>query len=146
MLRRDPLDRPRWELDSPASFFRCGSTCALAALRRGPTCSGAIPLTTAPNDQALTANRLRDFSELGVGRYVVSEPLLRGAAPTARNRRCRCCRVAARSWLRPPTADCLGVLRRRSAAEARPVAAPGRHCLLSEIVVPQSMITGQGCR
>jgi len=121
---------------------------------------------------------------------VVSEPLLRGAAPTGRNRRYRCCRVAARSWLRPPTADCarrerslrsyssapaattgwsrrqmpqrpirrgsserhgslggksprgigsgrvpaspcLGVLRRRSAAEARPVAAQVRHCPLS---------------
>ena len=47
------------------------------------------------------------FSELGVGvgRYVVSEPLVRGAAPTGRHRHCRCCRVAARSWLRPPTAD-----------------------------------------
>ena len=28
------------------------------------------------------------------------------AAPTGRNCRCRCCRLAARSWLRPPTADC----------------------------------------
>ena len=28
------------------------------------------------------------------------------AAPTGRHCRCRCCRLAARSWLRPPTADC----------------------------------------
>jgi len=38
--------------------------------------------------------------------YVVNEPFVRGAAPTGRSRRCRCCSVAARSWLRPPTADC----------------------------------------
>ena len=38
--------------------------------------------------------------------WLASEPLVRGAAPTGRHRRCRCCRVAARSWLRPPTADC----------------------------------------
>ena len=30
---------------------------------------------------------------------------LGGAAPTGRNRDCRRCRLAARSWLRPPTAD-----------------------------------------
>ena len=47
---------------------------------------------------------------------------------------------------RVPASPWLGVLRRRSAAEARPVAARARHCPLSEIVVPQSMITGRGCR
>ena len=42
---------------------------------------------------------------LGVGRYVLASHSLDGAAPTGRNRDCRRCRLAARSWLRSPTAD-----------------------------------------
>ena len=65
-IRTYGLSRGCW----PVS--RCTAGWGLLNPRAGriapwPTCSGAIPLTTAPSDQPLSADRLRELWELGVG-------------------------------------------------------------------------------